>query len=152
MRRAFTALLATAAVWLGLTAAALAQGQAIAGFVAALSTASAPIAITTATTTKLIANGGKLNPAGGAQAIHVTALDLLWAGTGNIQFVSGTTVTTPCDTGQATVSGNYHGIAQTALAKGSGFGAVWILPAGADLCAVTSANVEIDGSLAYGIF
>lgn len=105
--------------------------------------ASAPIAITTATTTLLVTGRA-------GASIYITAMDVVAAGTGNIQFISGTGAT--CGTGTANVTGNYNLTAQTGLAKGTGNGALWVIPAGASLCAVTSAAVTMSGSLAYAIF
>lgn len=105
--------------------------------------ASVPITISTATTTRLVVGvTGK--------SIYVTAVDVVAAGTGNIQFVSGTGAT--CGTGQTNVSGNYNLIAQSGFSKGTGNGVVWVLPQGDSLCAVTSAAVGMPGSLSYAIF
>jgi hypothetical protein len=102
--------------------------------------ASAPIAISTATTTLLITGiSGKF--------MYVTAFDVVAGGTGNIQFITGTGAT--CGTGTANVTGNYNLTAQAGLAHGSGFGALWVLPSGFSLCAVTSAGVAMSGSVAY---
>jgi hypothetical protein len=117
---------------------------------AALANASAPIQITTATTTQLIAAPAGLEPNGGLQAIYVMAINLVGTGAGNIQFVFGTG--SNCGTGQGNLTGNYHLIAGTVVPIGDGgFGPVLILPAGNALCAVTSAAIEIDGSVAYRI-
>lgn len=105
--------------------------------------ASTPIAITTAVTTRLV-----IGITG--RSIYVTAVDVVAAGTGNIQFISGTGAT--CGTGSANVTGDYNLVAQTGFAKGTGNGAIWVVPQGASLCAVTSAAVGMAGSLAYAIF
>lgn len=104
---------------------------------------STPIAITTASTT-LLATGAA------GKRIYVTAIDVVAAGTGNIQFISGTGST--CGTGTANVTGNYNLIAQAGFAKGTGNGALWVLPLGASLCAVTSAAVGMAGAIAYAIY
>jgi hypothetical protein len=106
-------------------------------------TVSIPITISTATTTRLI-----LGVSG--QRIYVTAVDVIAAGTGSIQFVYGTGAT--CGTGQQNVTGNYALIAQVGFTKGTGVGPVWIIPPGNSLCAVTSANVGYPGSLSYAQF
>jgi hypothetical protein len=116
---------------------------------AAIANASAPIQITTATTTQLVAAPTGLEPNGGLQAVYVMALNLVGVGTGNIQFVYGTGAN--CGTGQGNLTGNYHLVAGTVLPIGHGFGPVLVLPAGNALCAVTSAAVEIDGSVAYRV-
>lgn len=116
----------------------------------ALSGTSIPIAISTATTTQLIAAPTGLEPGGGTQQIIVQAYEVMAAGTGNFQFVYGTQTTTPCDTGQTALSGTY------ALTVGlrihnAAYGAVLFVPAGKQLCAVTSAAVGMNGTLAYRI-
>jgi hypothetical protein len=121
----------------GLASAALAQSPAIN---VPATMASAPINISTATTTLLITGiSGKF--------MYVTAIDVVAAGTGNIQFITGTGAT--CGTGTANVTGNYNLVAQAGFAKGSGFGALWVLPSGNSLCAVTSGAVGMYGSVAY---
>ena len=108
-----------------------------------LTQASIPITISTATTTLLVT--GKAS-----QSIYVTAIDIIAAGTGNIQFVSGTGST--CGTGTANVSGNYNLTAQTGFTKGNGSGVLWVIPVGASLCATTSQAVGMPGSLSYAQF
>jgi hypothetical protein len=103
----------------------------------------APITITTATTTQLV-------PAIAGRSIYVTALSVIAAGTGNIQFVYGTGVN--CGTGQGNLTGNYNLVAQAGLVLGSGSGIVLVVPQGNALCAVTSAAVGMPGSLAYAQF
>lgn len=123
----------------GLASAALAQQPAI---LVPYTTASAPIAITTATTTLLVTGiSGKFT--------YVTAVDVVAAGTGNIQFIAGTGAT--CGTSTVNVTGNYNLTAQAGLAKGTGYGALWVLPSGYSLCAVTSAAVGMAGSVAYAL-
>lgn len=100
---------------------------------------STPIAITTATTTELVALTS-------AKVIYVTAFDVIAAGTGNFKLVYGTG--TACATGQGNISGDYNLAAQVGLTKGGG-GPVFIVPIGNALCAITSAAVTISGSLAY---
>jgi hypothetical protein len=118
---------------------------------AALANASVPVEITTATTTEIIAAPAGTGPGGATQQIFVTHADAIADGTGNIQFVYGTKSSTPCDTGAHNVTGNYHLTAQTGFVAGSGFGPVWVLPAGQELCAVTSAGVGMHGSVSYRI-
>ena len=108
-----------------------------------LTQASIPITIGTATTTLLVT--GKTS-----QSIYVTAVDIIAAGTGNIQFIAGTGAT--CGTGTTNVTGNYNLTAQVGFTKGNGSGVLWVVPSGASLCAVTSAAVGMPGSLAYAQF
>lgn len=105
--------------------------------------ASVPITISTATTTRLVTGAT-------GKSIYVTAVDVIAAGTGNIQFISGTGAT--CGTGSTNVSGNYNLTAQVGFTKAAGNGVVWVLPQGDSLCAVTSAAVGMPGSLSYAIF
>jgi hypothetical protein len=126
-------------LWLGALTAALAQQS----VVVPATMASVPITITTATTTRLIVGvSGK--------SIYVTAVDVISAGTGNIQFISGTGAT--CGTATVNVSGNYNLTAQVGFTKAAGNGAVWVLTQGHSLCAVTSAGVGMPGSVSYAIF
>jgi hypothetical protein len=112
-------------------------------FPSVASTNSVAIAISTATTTELIALAT-------GKAIAVTSLNVVSAGTGNIQFVYGTG--TACATGTTAVTGNYNLVAQTGLAIGSGIGPILILPPGKALCATTSAAVGMAGSVSYAKF
>jgi hypothetical protein len=106
-------------------------------------TASVAITITTATTTRLVT--GISN-----KSIYVTAVDVIAAGTGNIQFIAGTGAT--CGTGTVNITGNYNLTAQVGFTKAGGNGAVWVVPQNLSLCAVTSAGVGMPGSLSYAIF
>lgn len=106
-------------------------------------TASVPVTISTATTTRLIVGAA-------SKSIYITAVDIVAAGTGNIQFISGTGAT--CGTGTANVSGNYNLTAQSGFSKGTGLGVVWVLPVAASLCAVTSQAVGMPGSISYAQF
>lgn len=126
-------------VYLGLASAALAQQS----VQVPATMFSGPIAISTATTT-LVVTGVT------GKRIYVTHIDAVAGGTGNLQFISGTGST--CGTGSANVSGNYNLIAQTGISFGIGNGAIWALPLGASLCAVTSAAVGMSGSISYAIY
>lgn len=106
-------------------------------------TASVAITISTATTTRLIVGAT-------GQRIYITAVDVISAGTGNIQFIAGTGAT--CGTGSSNVTGNYNLTAQVGFTKGTGNGVLWVLPAGDSLCAVTSAAVGMPGSISYAQF
>lgn len=105
-------------------------------------TASVPINVSTATTTQLVAlSAGK--------AIYVTALDVIAGGTGNITFEYGTG--SNCGTGTTALTGPYNLTAQTGLTKGA-IGPVLIVPAGNALCVLTSAAVQMSGSVSYAQF
>jgi hypothetical protein len=105
--------------------------------------ASAPINISTATTTQLVA-------AATGKAIYVTAWDVIAGGTGNITLEYGTG--TNCGTGTSALTGAYNLTAQTGIAKGNGLGPVLVVPAGSALCALTSAAVQMSGSVSYTQF
>ena len=91
--------------------------------------ASVPINISTATTTQLVA-------AVAGETIYVTAFDAVAGGTTNFTFEYGTG--SNCATGATPLTGAYGLIAQFGVAKGSGLGAVLIVPSGNALCAVSS--------------
>lgn len=105
--------------------------------------ASIAIEISTATTTRLVLGIT-------SQQIYVTSFNVVAAGTGNIQLISGTGAT--CGTGTVNVTGNYNLTAQQGLAQGTGVGAILVVGSGLSLCAVTSANVGMPGSLSYDQF
>ena len=105
--------------------------------------ASVPINISTATTTQLVA-------AVTSKAIYVTAWDVIAAGTGAITLEYGTG--SNCATGTTVLTGPYGLIAQFGIAKGNGLGPVLIVPAGNALCALTSAAIQMSGSLSYTQF
>lgn len=103
---------------------------------------SAAINVATATTTQLIAlSAGK--------AIYVTGFDMIAGGTGNVTFEYGTG--TNCGTGTTVLTGAYPLTAQAGLARG-GSGVVWKIPASNALCVLTSAAVQISGSVSYTQF
>ena len=105
--------------------------------------ASVPINISTATTTQLVA-------AVAGKAIYVTAWDVIAAGTGNITLEYGTG--SNCSAGATQLTGAYGLAAQFGIAKGNGLGPVLVVPAGNALCAVTSAAVQMAGSVSYTQF
>jgi hypothetical protein len=107
-----------------------------------------PINISTATTTQLIA-------ASGSKVIYIMHWDLLGGGTGNFTLEYGTGVN--CATNPQPLTGPYPLVAQTRLDNGAGLGPVLIVPltaalAGQALCAVTSAAVQMSGSVAFAQF
>ena len=134
MIKAIAALL----LYIGLASAALAQQ------LVPSTTASVPISISSATTTLLIT--GVAN-----RYAYVTAVDVIAAGTGNIQFIAGTGSTCAGGT-PVNLSGAYNLTAQVGFTKGNGYGVLWAPPLGYNICAVTSAAVGMYGSLSYAIF
>lgn len=104
---------------------------------------SAAINVSTATTTQIVAlSSGK--------KIYVTAADIIAGGTGNITFEYGTG--TACATGTTVLTGAYPLTAQSGLTKGGGIGPVWVVPASNALCVLTSAGVQMSGSVSYTQF
>lgn len=104
---------------------------------------SAAINVATATTTQIVAlSGGK--------AIYVTAWDVIAGGTGNITLEYGTGVA--CATGTTVLTGAYPLTAQAGLSKGNGLGVLYKIPASNALCVLTSAAVQMSGSVSYTQF
>ena len=108
-----------------------------------LNNSSVPINISTATTTQLVALSG-------STAIYVTSYDVIAGGTGNITFEYGTG--TACATGTTPLTGAYPLTAQAGIAKGDGIATVLKVPAGNALCALTSAAVQMSGSVSFNQF
>jgi hypothetical protein len=106
---------------------------------------SAPINISSATTTQLVAGLS-------GQKIYVTAWDVVAGGNGAITLEYGTQTANPCDTGTTPLTGPYPLVAQAGLSKSGGLSPVFVLPAGAQLCAQTSATVQMSGSVTYTRF
>jgi hypothetical protein len=104
---------------------------------------SAPINISTAVTTQLVA-------ASGLRPIYVTHFDVIAGGTGNITFEYGTG--TNCGTGTTALTGAYPLVAQAGISAGNGLGPVLAVPPGNALCVLTSAVVQMSGSVAYAQF
>lgn len=134
----------------GATGAAVPSGAVLAGaqsganMVALIqASASVKIDVSTATTAQLVALSGSTK-------IYVTSWDVVSGGNGNVKLVYGTG--TNCATGKTDLTGNYPLTAQAGLAKGSGLGPVLIVPAGNALCVMTSAAVQMSGSLSYTQF
>ena len=105
--------------------------------------ASVPINISTATTTQLV-------PASGSTKIYVTSYGLLAAGTGNLTFEYGTG--SNCGTGTTALTGAFNLTAQAGVTQGSGLGPILVVPAGDALCVLTTAAVQMSGSVAFTQF
>ncbi len=75
---------------------------------------------------------------------------MIAAGTGNITLEYGTG--SNCGTGTTALTGAYSLAAQFGIAKGNGLGPVLIVPTGNALCALTSAAVQMSGSVSYTQF
>lgn len=83
------------------------------------------------------------------QRIYVTQVTMAAVATSVITFTSGTG--SACGTGTAAVAGVMTFAAAALLSLGTGNGAIWVLPAGADLC-LTIATAGAPGSLAFSQF
>jgi hypothetical protein len=104
---------------------------------------SVAINVSTATTTQLVAISG-------STSIYVTSFDVIAGGTGNITFEYGTGAS--CGTGTTALTGAYNLTAQAGIAKGNGLGTVLKVPSGNALCVLTSAAVQMSGSLSFQQF
>jgi hypothetical protein len=105
--------------------------------------ASVPISISTAATTQLVA-------ASGSARIYVTAWDVVAGGVGTIKLEYGSG--SNCATGATALTGAYTLTAYSGNAIGTGLAPVFVVPAGAALCAVTSAAAPMNGSVTYTQF
>jgi hypothetical protein len=103
---------------------------------------SVAIAISTATTTKVIT-------AVTGQLIFVTSFDLVSTAANTAQWVYGTTVTNPCDTGRIVLTGAYGMSTFTVITKGNGSGPILFVPVSNDLCLVSTTTGAINGSVSY---
>ena len=133
MKRILSALLCLLAL------PALAQSP----FISTVSQASVAVAISTATTTKMIS-------AAAGKQIYLTSYQIVAGGTGNIKFVYGTGST--CGTGTTDLTGNMPMVANGNITFGSGIAPILILPPAVDLCITTSAAVVMAGVLNYAQF
>lgn len=104
---------------------------------------SVPVAITTATTTQLVALSA-------TKKIYVTSFDLVSTAANTFQFVYGTG--TNCGTGTTSLTGAYGMSTFTVITKGNGFSSILFVPIGNALCAVTTTTGAINGSVAYAQF
>lgn len=90
------------------------------------------LAMPATTTTQIIALSGSTKT-------YVTSMLVVAGGTTNVTFKYGTG--SNCGTGTTTLSGPWPLTAQAGFSKGSGTGAVMIVPAGQALCVTTDASV-----------
>ena len=80
----------------------------------------------------------------------MTGFNVVAAGAGNIMLEYGTG--TNCSTGTTALTGAYSFTAQTGISQAGGLGPLLVVPAGNALCVLTSAAVQMSGSLAYTRF
>lgn len=134
MRKLSAALL----IYLGLASAALAQSA----VVVPATTNQISIAGTVAASTRIVTGiAGK--------SIYVTVISLVPVATSVVTLTTGTG--TNCGTSTANITGALTFAAGQTLSLGSGYGAVFVIPQGNDLC-ITIATAAAPGSLAYSIF
>lgn len=124
-------------LYLGLASAALAQSA----VVVPATTNTIPIAGTVATSTRIVTGTA-------GKSIYVTSVALAPVSTSVVTFTAGTG--TNCGTNTTSLTGAMT-FAGQGFAVGSGYGAIWALPSGYDLC-VTIATAAAPGSLAYSKF
>lgn len=130
-------LLTAFALWLGLLAPVLAQSS-----VNPATQAQIAIVGTVAASTRIITGIA-------SKRIYVTALLMIPVATGVVTFTTGTG--TNCGTSTASITGAMTFSAGQIINHGDGTGAIFVLPAGFDLC-VTIATAAAPGSLAYAQF
>ena len=127
-------------VW---TLPCLAQGYGSYFQQAMQATASAPINISTATTTQIV-------PLSVGIPIYVVSWDVVVSAADNITFEYGTG--TACGTGTTALTGAYNFAANGGLSAGSGSGVILFVPPGNALCIVTSAGAQASGRVSYAQF
>ena len=104
---------------------------------------SVPIAISSATTTKMITGVS-------GQSIYITAWDGISSAAGTLLFVYGTGDT--CGTGTTSLTGTYTFGTSTVISKGNGLGPVFSIPNGNNLCLTSGGSINIQGSISYAQF
>lgn len=129
-------LLLAAVASLALCGPALAQGA----FGYGDASVSVPINISTATTTKLFVGNG-------ARAADITQINFQAAGADNVSLEYGTG--TNCGTNTTPLTGTYTLTTGGFISLGDGFGSLFIVPAGNDVCLVTSGAVVLGGSISW---
>lgn len=125
-------------ILLGLAGAAPAQ-QAV---VVPATMASVSIAGTVAARTRIVSGSP-------GRSIYVTQVTLAPVDTSAVTFSAGTG--TNCGSNTVTLTGVMTFAGVGAISLGTGYGAVWVLPQGYDLC-ITVATAAAPGSLAYARF
>jgi hypothetical protein len=135
----FKKLLLGAALAIGLGSAAFAQPAQVIG--AASSTNN--INITTAVTTQIITGST-------VRATDITAIYAYVSGADNLtlEYGSGSL----CGTGTVVLEGPLTFGAAAAYTRGNGQGSVFVIPAGNNVCLITSAAVPVGGSVNFNEF
>ncbi len=105
--------------------------------------ATAPVSMSTATTTQFVALSG-------STVTYVTGIALIAGGTTNVTLVYGTG--SNCVTSPSNLTGAIPLIANAGFTLGSGLGAVIVVPAGQALCITSSAGVQVSGLITYTQF
>lgn len=125
-------------LWLSAVSAVVAQQS----VVVPATTTQISIAGTVATSTKIITGIA-------SKSIYVTSVNQIPVATSVVTYTTGTG--TNCGTGTANVTGAMTFAAGQVLSLGSGYGAVFVIPSGNDLC-ITIATAAAPGSLSYSQF
>lgn len=132
-------------LWLALGLLAclgLAPAQAQQSIVVPATTAQIAIIGTAASITKIVSGATD-------KSIYVTSVDLVPVSGSVVTFSYGSG--TNCATGTTVITGTLTFGAGQTYSKGSGYGAVWVLPPAKDLCITITTQVA-PGSLAYAQF
>ena len=125
------------------TAAAAADSSLVVAISPNSANLSAPINISTATTTLLV-------PASGLTAIYVSAYDIIAGGAGSVTIEYGAGAN--CSSGTTALTGPYPLMANSGISKGSGVAPLLKAPPGNALCVVTSTPVQYSGSITFQQF
>lgn len=125
----------------GATLSGVRSGANMVGLIQA--SAHANIAMSTATTTEIIA-------ASGSTVIYVTGYDFISDGTGTFKFVRGTG--TNCGTGTTDLGPTYRLKDGYGISRGGGLGPIMVGAASGAICVTTSAAVNINGLVSYTQF
>ena len=102
--------------------------------------ASAQINISTATTTKIISGSS-------SRGIDVTQINFMAAGadTVTLEYGSGSS----CGTGTTVLAGPYTMATNNVVSLGDGFGSLFVVPVGKDVCVLTTGAVVLGGSVSW---
>lgn len=135
--------------WLSLRFCSLALGLLLAGSASAQQSVFIPATTAQISITGTVAAATRIITGVSGKSIYVTSVMMVPVATSVVTFQYGTG--TNCGTNTTAVAGVLTFAAGQVLALGDGYGAVWVLPPGVDLC-VTIGTAVAPGSLSYAIF